>query len=61
MPLDLFQSPRERASIRLVIAKAIGGQLQQVFDVDLGRPLDERLVDCLKRMDEQCVRDRTGR
>jgi hypothetical protein len=57
MPFGLFQSPQDRASMRLIVAKTIGRQLQQVFDDDLRRPLDKHLADCLKRMDEQEGRD----
>ena len=53
MPLSVFQSPEERAATRLLIAKTIGRQLQQVFDEDVRRPLDERLVGCLARIDHQ--------
>ena len=52
MPLGNFQSPQERAAISSAIAKSIGRQLQQVFEADARRPMDGRVADYLKQIEE---------
>jgi hypothetical protein len=53
MPLGNFQSSQERAAISSAIAKSIGRQLQQVFDVDVRRPMGDRLADCVRQIEER--------
>ena len=53
MPLGIFQSPQERAAISSAIAKSIGRQLQQVFEADAHRPMDGRLADYLRQIEER--------
>ena len=53
MPLGIFQSAQERAAVNRAIAKSIGVQLRSLFQADVERPPPDRLMDCLKKIDEQ--------